>query len=73
MKMNILDTVAKEIDYCVVEDLLPMSLKAMINRSDVDWYMCDEQTVLEDTTKAFSQGYFKSPYYELDNGVIERS
>ena len=73
MKMNILDTIAKEIDYCAAEDLLPKSLKSMINRGDIDWYACDEQTVLEDATKAFSQGYFKSPYYELVNGVIERA
>ena len=66
MKMNILDTIASEIGYCFAEDLLPMSLKAMINRSDVDWYVCDEQTVLEDAKKAFDQGYFSSNvYYEL--------
>ena len=71
MKMNILDTISNEIGYCVAEDLLPMSLKAMINRSDVDWYMCDEQTVLEDTKKAFKQGYITCNGYELrDNGWL---
>ena len=71
MKMNILDTVAKEIEYCVNNDLLPISLKAMINRSDIDWYMCDEQTVLEDVKKAFSLGYFSCNGYELrDNGWL---
>ena len=65
MKMNILDTIAKEIEYCVNKYLLPMSLKAMINRSDIDWYMCDEQTVLEDTKKAFASGYFPCIGYQL--------
>lgn len=71
MKMNILDNIAKEIAYCVAEDLLPMNLKAMINRSDVDWYMCDEQTVFEDVKKAFAAGYFSCNGYELrDNGWL---
>lgn len=65
MKMNILDTVAKEIDFCVAQDLLPMRLATMINRSDIDWYMCDGQTVLEDTKKAFAAGYFSCTGYEL--------
>ena len=67
MKMNILDTVAKEIDYCVAKDLLPMTLKSMINRSDIDWYMCDERTVFEDVKKAFAAGYFSCDRYELRN------
>ena len=73
MKMNIIDTIAKEIDYCAAEDLLPMTLKTIINRSDIDWYMCDEQTVLEDMTRAIVNGYVKRQYWELVNGVIERS
>ena len=71
MKMNILDTVAKEIDFCAAKDLLPMSLQTMINRSDVDWYMCDAQTVLEDVKKAFALGYFPCNGYGLrDDGWL---
>lgn len=71
MKMNILDTLAQEIDYCVDKDLFPMSLTAMVNRSVIDWYMCDEQTVLEDVKKAFAAGYFSCTGYELrDDGWL---
>ena len=71
MKMNILDTIAQELDYCVAEDLLPMSLKTAINRSNIDWYMCDEHTVLEDAKKAFAAGYFSCNGYELrDDGWL---
>ena len=73
MKMNIIDTIIKEIDYCVAEDLIPMTLKTIINRPDIDWYMCDEQTVLEDMTRAIVNGYVEPQYWELVNGVIERS
>ena len=72
MKMNIIDTIIKEIDYCVAEDLIPMTLKTIINRPDIDWYMCDEQTVLEDMTRAIVNGYVKPQYWELVNGVVER-
>ena len=60
MIMHMLDTIGNEILYCENEDLLPMSLKSICNRVDIDHYMLDLDTVVMHTKRAFEKGYFSS-------------